>query len=137
MPVQSTQALLRTVTLRSLMLAAVFAVIFLILFKGGVMPYLLGLIFGTALGILNFRQLGITIEKAVAMPPSKAQTYATVHYFIRFSLVAAALLVSILSEQVQVLGMVAGLMTVKLIIYMTQLLSGSTKSKDISKRKEE
>ncbi|SCZ80601.1 ATP synthase I chain [Acidaminobacter hydrogenoformans DSM 2784] len=137
MPVQTTQALLRTVTLRSLMLAAVFAVIFLIFFRGGVLPYLLGLLFGTALGILNFRQLGVTIEKAVAMSPSKAQTYATVHYFIRFSLVAAALLVSILSEQIQVLGMVAGLMTVKLIIYMTQLLSGSSKSKNISKRKEE
>ncbi|WP_170829428.1 ATP synthase subunit I [Acidaminobacter hydrogenoformans] len=134
---QTTQALLRTVTLRSLMLAAVFAVIFLIFFRGGVLPYLLGLLFGTALGILNFRQLGVTIEKAVAMSPSKAQTYATVHYFIRFSLVAAALLVSILSEQIQVLGMVAGLMTVKLIIYMTQLLSGSSKSKNISKRKEE
>lgn len=134
---QNNQALLKVVTLRSMMLSAVFAIIFLILFRGGALPYLLGLFFGTVLGILNFRQLGATIDRAVAMPPSKAQTYATVHYFIRFTLVAVAILVSILSEQLQVLGTVAGLLTVKLIIYMTQLLSASSKSTNISKRKEE
>mgnify|MGYP001495120972 CR=1 FL=1 len=107
------------------------------LYRGGAPPYLLGLLFGTALGILNFRQLSATIDKAVGMAPSKAQVHATVHYFIRFSLVAAALLVSILSEQLQVLGMVAGLMTVKLIIYMTQLSTKRTTSMTISKRKEE
>jgi len=109
----------------------------LILFRSGAPPYLLGLLFGTVLGILNFRQLGATIEKAVAMAPAKAQSYATIHYFIRFSLVAVAILVSILSEQIQVLGTVAGLLTVKLVIYMTQLLSASSKSMNISKRKEE
>lgn len=119
------------------MLSAVFAIIFLILFRSGAPPYLLGLVFGSFLGILNFRQLGATIEKAVAMPPAKAQSYVTVHYFIRFSLVAVAILVSILSEQIQVLGTVAGLLTVKLVIYMTQLLSASSKSMNISKRKEE
>lgn len=134
---QNHQALLKAVTLRSLMLSAVFAIIFLILFRSGAPPYLLGLLFGTALGILNFRQLGATIEKAIAMSPAKAQSYATIHYFIRFSLVAVAILVSILSEQIQVLGTVAGLLTVKLIIYMTQLLSASSKSMNISKRKEE
>jgi len=135
--VQNHRALLKAVTLRSLMLSAVFAIIFLILFRSGAPPYLLGLVFGSFLGILNFRQLGATIEKAVAMPPAKAQSYVTVHYFIRFSLVAVAILVSILSEQIQVLGTVAGLLTVKLVIYMTQLLSASSKSMNISKRKEE
>ncbi|MDK9712282.1 ATP synthase subunit I [Acidaminobacter sp.] len=134
---QNHRALLKAVTLRSLMLSAVFAIIFLILFRSGAPPYLLGLVFGSFLGILNFRQLGATIEKAVAMPPAKAQSYVTVHYFIRFSLVAVAILVSILSEQIQVLGTVAGLLTVKLVIYMTQLLSASSKSMNISKRKEE
>lgn len=134
---QNHRALLQAVTLRSLMLSAVFAIIFLILFRSGAPPYLLGLLFGTVLGILNFRQLGVTIEKAVAMAPAKAQSYATVHYFIRFSLVAVAIMVSILSEQIQVLGTVAGLLTVKLVIYMTQLLSASSKSMNISKRKEE
>ena len=134
---QNYQALLKAVTLRSLMLSAVFAIIFLILFRSGAPHYLLGLLFGTALGILNFRQLGATIDKAVAMSPAKAQTYATIHYFIRFSLVAVAILVSILSEQIQVLGTVAGLLTVKLVIYVTQLVSASSKSMNISKRKEE
>lgn len=134
---QNHRALLKAVTVRSLMLSAVFAIIFLILFRSGAPPYLLGLLFGTVLGILNFRQLGATIEKAVAMAPAKAQSYATIHYFIRFSLVAVAIMVSILSEQIQVLGTVAGLLTVKLVIYMTQLLSASSKSMNISKRKEE
>lgn len=134
---QTTQSLFKAVALKSLTLAGGFAIIFLILFRSGAPPYLLGLLFGTALGLLNFRQLGTTLEKAVAMPSNKAQVYATVHYFIRFTLVAAALLVSILSEQIQVLGMVAGLLTVKLVIFLTQLLATPHKAPHISKRKEE
>jgi hypothetical protein len=48
--VQNHRALLQAVTLRSLMLSAVFAIIFLILFRSGAPPYLLGLLFGSGAG---------------------------------------------------------------------------------------
>ncbi|MDO9591626.1 MAG: ATP synthase subunit I [Erysipelotrichaceae bacterium] len=134
---QATQAIFRTVASRSLMLAACFGIVFLVAFRSGAPPYLLGLAFGTALGLLNFRQLGATLEKAINMPPSKAQTYVSTHYFIRFTLVAIALFVSVASPQIHVVGMVAGLMTVKLVIYMTQLFSDRRYFSNIFKRKEE
>lgn len=137
MLVQTTQALLRTIVRNSLLLASGFGIIFLVIFRSGAPPYLVGLVFGTALGVLNFKQLGVTLEKAVTMTPAKAQTYVSIHYFIRFSLVAVALVVSIASDQIHILGMAAGLLTVKMVIYMTQLFSGNQKLSNIFKRKEE
>lgn len=137
MLVQTTQALLRTIVRNSLLLASGFGIVFLVIFRSGAPPYLLGLVFGTALGVLNFKQLGATLEKAVTMTPAKAQTYVSIHYFIRFSLVAVALVVSIASDQIHILGMAAGLLTVKMVIYMTQLFSENQKLSNIFKRKEE
>lgn len=134
---QASQVLLRSVTLRSLMLAASFGIVLSVAFRSGAPPYLIGLAFGTTLGLLNFRQLSATLEKAIRMTPSKAQTYVSVHYFIRFALMGVALYVAVSSPQIHVLGMVAGLMTVKIVIYLTQLFSDRNFFSNIFKRKEE
>ena len=44
------------------------------------MPMLIGIIFGSVIAILNFRLLALSLEKAVDLPPGKAQAYTGVRY---------------------------------------------------------
>ena len=42
------------------------------------MPMIMGLIFGSAISVLNFIELANTLNRAVNMPADKAQTFTTV-----------------------------------------------------------
>ena len=71
------------------------AVIVLMLISKFSMPMLVGIIFGSVIAVLNFRLLALTLEKAVNLPPGKAQAYTGVRYMIRLTITAAALIVSV------------------------------------------
>ena len=73
----------------------VVAVILLMVISQFSIPMLMGIIFGSIIAVLNFRLLALTLEKAVNLPPGKAQAYTGVRYMIRLTITAAALIVSI------------------------------------------
>lgn len=101
------------------------------------MPFLTGIFFGTAIAILNFRLLYLTINRAVKMSPVKAQKYTVARYLIRYVLTALVILVSLRSPDINALGSVIGLITIKGVILQRDLLNDKRYFKNIFTRKEE
>jgi hypothetical protein len=81
------------------------------------MPMALGIVFGSVFALLNFYELGLTIEKSVKMAPGKASQYASLKYFFRFALTAVVMLVAIRAPYIHVLGTAFGLLSIKLVVY--------------------
>ncbi len=106
------------------------AIMFLF-FQDG-MALFLGLIFGSLVTLLMFVELAITIQKAVNMEASKANAYTTSKYYLRFIIYGVVIFVSIKAPYINVIGTVIGLLSVKVIIYITHII---VKKKSI--RKEE
>jgi len=107
------------------------------IFLRPVLPLWMGLIFGTMISLLNFRLLYLTINRAVTMAPGKAQKFTTMRYMIRYFLTAVVILVSLRSPDINTLGTVIGLLTIKLVILRQNLFNDSTYFKNIFSGKEE
>ncbi len=101
------------------------------------MPFIMGLIFGSAISLLNFIELANTLSRAVGMPPDKAQTFTVVKYFIRYIVTAIVLYVSIVAPYINVLGTILGLIIIKIIILVTNLLGDKNYFRNIFRRKED
>jgi len=108
-----------------------------ILFFNNPMVWVYGYLFGGLIGILNFMLLARTIEKAMKMVPSRAQMYASANYFIRFSIMALVLIVSLKADYINTLATLIGLLLIKFVILVTNLFSDKEYYKRIFKRKEE
>lgn len=79
-------------------------------------PILLGYIFGTIISILGFKLLDITISKAIVMSPSKANSYSTIHYIIRYLIYFVVLTVSAIANYLNFPAAILGLLSVKFVI---------------------
>jgi len=99
--------------------------------------WIAGLVFGGLIGILNFIQLAKTLERAVTMPLGKAQGYATANYFVRYAIMGVVLFVSLKADYIHTLGTLAGLVSIKFIILVTNLFNDKAYYKRIFARKEE
>ncbi len=97
----------------------------------------LGLIFGGAIAILNFIELSRTLQRAVHKAPADASAYTTFKYFIRFALSGVVLYVAAVNDQVDFLATIVGLLSVKLVVYATNLFDDKNFFKRIFKRKED
>lgn len=100
------------------------------------LPFFMGLLFGSLIGLLNFRLLSLTLEKAVKMPPGKAQAYASSQYFLRYIIMGAVIYISIQADYIHVLGTILGLISIKLVILKTELFSSKEFFQNIFKRRE-
>lgn len=101
------------------------------------MPFIMGLVFGSAISLLNFIELANTLSRAVGMPPDKAQTFTVIKYFIRYIVTAIVLYVSIVAPYINVLGTILGLIIIKIIILVTNLLGDKNYFRNIFRRKED
>ncbi|AOT70079.1 ATP synthase subunit I [Geosporobacter ferrireducens] len=101
------------------------------------LPFIYALIFGSLIGILNFRNLALTLEKAVRMTPGQAQVYAGSRYFIRYMINGIVIFVSIKADYLNVLGAVLGLFLIKFVVVVTNLFNDISFFKRIFIRKEE
>jgi hypothetical protein len=88
---------------------------------------LLGLAFGMVFSILNFRLLHLTIKKSMDMHPARAQSYVTSRYFLRYFLAGAVLYVAISNEAMHVLGTIVGLLLIKFVILVSNVILGMKK----------
>jgi ribose/xylose/arabinose/galactoside ABC-type transport system permease subunit len=100
-------------------------------------PMIYGIIFGTLISILSFRILALTLEKAVKMPPARAQIYAMSRYFLRMIIYGVVLYISIRADYINVMGTIIGLLIIKVVILITNLLNDISFYKKIFRRKEE
>ncbi|OYT16387.1 MAG: hypothetical protein B7C24_08110 [Bacteroidetes bacterium 4572_77] len=96
--------------------------------------FFIGLLFGTLISILNFIELSKTIERAVTMPPAKAQVYSTIRYFIRYFIMGVVLFVSLKADYINVMGTVIGLLLIKLVVLTTNLLNDKEYYKNIFRK---
>lgn len=100
-----------------------------LLFVKPVLPMLMGLVFGTTVALLNFIEMALTFYRAVSMPTTQAQKFAVVKYMMRFTLTAVVLLISFISPDINPVGTVIGLLTIKGVIYSTHLIKDKDKTK--------
>lgn len=101
------------------------------------MPFILGIIFGSAISVLNFIELANTLSRAITMPQDKAQSFTVIKYFIRYIVTAVVIYVSIIAPYINVIGTIIGLFIIKIIILVTNLLSDKNYFRNIFKRKED
>ena len=85
-------------------------------------PFLLGSVFGLAISILNFFDLANTMTRATSMNPGQAQIFASLKYFVRYALTGLVVYVSIKADYINVLGTIIGLVTIKTIIILTNVM---------------
>lgn len=83
---------------------------------------ILGVVFGSIIAILNFRLLALTMEKAVDLPPGKAQAYTASRYMVRMFIVAVVIFVSVKNPSIHVLGTILGLVSTQIVIFVKKLL---------------
>ena len=100
-------------------------------------PFILGIIFGSAISVLNFIELANTLTRAITMPQDKAQSFTVIKYFIRYIVTAVVIYVSIVAPYINVVGTIVGLFIIKIIILVTNLLSDKNYFRNIFKRKED
>ncbi len=92
---------------------------------------ILGYIFGSLISILGFKLLHNTIEKAVTMPPGRANAYSTAHYMARFTIYGIVLGVAALADYLNFLSAILGLIMVKLVILLSAVFDKGYKDKKI------
>lgn len=101
------------------------------------LPFTYGVVFGSAISGLSLWELGVTLTRAVHMPPEKAQGYAVKKFIIRYIVYGVVLYVSILAPYINVLGTILGMSIIKFIILATNLFNDKQYYKNIIKRKED
>lgn len=79
-------------------------------------PYILGLIFGTLVGILTFLLMDKSVKRAVYMSPDSAYSYTIRQYFIRMSIYAIILIIAALADYLSFLTTAIGLLLIKTTI---------------------
>ena len=107
------------------------AIILLIAISQFSMPMLIGIIFGSIIAVLNFRLLALTLEKAVNLPPGKAQASTGVRYMIRLTITAAALIVSINNPNLHIIGTAIGLISTQVVIFVKTIITSKFKRKEV------
>lgn len=123
--------------IKGIFISACFGALMSLLFLNHPKPMIVGLFFGASVSALLFVELGITLKRAVTMPPHKAQKFATSKYFLRFTIMGIVLYVSIGAPHIDLLGTIIGLILIKPVIYVTHLFNDKQYFKNIFKRKED
>ncbi|MBN2260193.1 MAG: ATP synthase subunit I [Clostridiales bacterium] len=100
-------------------------------------PIIMGIIFGSVLGMLNFYDLFLTLSKASIMNPGKARNFAASKYILRYLFVGIVIFVSIKADYINVVGTIFGLFLIKFVIIATNLFNDRSFFMKIIKRKEE
>ena len=109
----------------------VVAIVILLIISKFSFPMLIGIIFGSVIAVLNFRLLALALEKAVDLPPGKAQAYTGIRYMVRLTITAAALIVSIKNPNLHIIGTAIGLISTQVVIFVKTLITSKFKRKEV------
>ena len=109
----------------------VVAIVILLIISKFSFPMLIGIIFGSVIAVLNFRLLALALEKAVALPPGKAQAYTGIRYMVRLTITAAALIVSVRNPHLHIIGTAIGLISTQVVIFIKTLVTSKFKRKEV------
>ena len=109
----------------------VVAIVILLIISKFSFPMLIGIIFGSVIAVLNFRLLALALEKAVDLPPGKAQAYTGIRYKVRLTITAAALIVSVRNPHLHIIGTAIGLISTQVVIFIKTLVTSKFKRKEV------
>ena len=109
----------------------VVAIVILLIISKFSFPMLIGIIFGSVIAVLNFRLLALALEKAVDLPPGKAQAYTGIRYMVRLTITAAALIVSVKNTNLNIIGTAIGLISTQVVIFIKTLVTSKFKRKEV------
>ena len=107
---------------KGIVIYAVIASLILSILTKETIQSILGVVFGSIIAILNFRLLALTMEKAVDLPPGKAQAYTASRYLVRLCIVAVVVFVSVNNPHINVIGTILGLISTQIVIFVKKLL---------------
>lgn len=107
---------------KGIVIYAIIVVLMCFILSKSPIPIILGVVFGSIIAILNFRLLALTMEKAVDLPPGKAQIHTSIRYLVRLFIVAAVIFVSVKNPNIHVLGTVLGLVSTQIVIFVKKLI---------------
>ena len=80
--------------------------------------YILGLLFGTALSVINFRLLKLTLERSVKLPANKINKYIVSRYILRYVIKAVALFTGFMYDGMNAIAVILGLLILNFSIYI-------------------
>jgi hypothetical protein len=89
-----------------------------VVFVSDVFSWTKGVLFGLLFSLLKFKLMEMTFNKAVTMSEARAKNYATMHYILRYVLTGIVLLIAALEPGIHILGVFAGLISMKAAAYM-------------------
>lgn len=78
--------------------------------------YVLGLVFGAIINLLNFRLMSITVAKSVDLPQGKIMPYIVANYMVRYLIYGVVLTIAALANYLNFLMVIVGFFMVKIII---------------------
>ncbi len=116
--------------------AVVASIVLVVLYKENSFNYILSLLFGFGIGVLNFLELSRTLTRAVSLSPDRAQSFAIRKYILRYLIYAIVIFVSIKSPYLHILGTIIGILLIKISIFFTQLFNNKKYFLNIIKRRE-
>ncbi len=109
--------------LRYFIIAVIFSIILIgSIFVSNILSWIIGAIFGSINSIILFLDLKRTMELAVEMDVTKAQSYAFGKYMFRFLITGVIIYISIKSEYINVVSTILGLTSIKMAILMRSIL---------------
>ncbi|MBS4538329.1 ATP synthase subunit I [Clostridium sp. D2Q-11] len=120
---------------RVAILTAIISVIILIVVPDP-KPYVLGLIFGAIINLLNFRLMSITLNKSVNMSQGKIMPYIVANYVARYLIYGVVLTVAAFANYLNFLTVILGIFMVKLTIISDAFYESikKGKNKEVSKK---
>ncbi|MBU4542121.1 MAG: ATP synthase subunit I [Firmicutes bacterium] len=89
--------------------------------------FVLGVLFGGAYSILNFRFMQLTFDKAMKIPSARAQKYVQTRYFLRYLLTGVVIYVAIINPWLNIVGVILGLVAVKISVLINTTVSKASK----------
>ncbi|MEF9959396.1 MAG: ATP synthase subunit I [Niameybacter sp.] len=82
-----------------------------------VVAWTAGIFLGLMIALLKLRLMATTFTRAVSMPEGKAKNYTQRHYMLRYFVTGAVLFIAALSQDVSLVGVFFGLISMKIGAY--------------------
>ena len=87
-----------------------------------VIPFWFAILQGLGVGVLMFIQTARSVSTAVMLEPAQAQMYMTKQYMFRMFIYLVAIFSAVKAENLNVLGTLLGLLSIKLAIILLAIL---------------
>lgn len=85
------------------------------------LPFLYGIILGSVVSIAKIFLLEHTVNKAIDLEKHKASSYVTVQYILRLVVTGVVLYLGAVVPQINLLGVVVGILAFQAAVYGTKL----------------